>query len=584
MDALLLYTLRTGGCLAVFYLFFKLLLSRETFHRLNRIVVLAILALSCVLPCCVLTITREVAAAAEQPLDLGIEPLSGPAPASPAKAADSLPGGGQSAAAAIYLAGIAIMLLRTACSLASVRRLIRSGRQEPQEDGTVLVRVARSAGPFSWGRYIIVSEEDLQENGAAIRCHEAAHARLHHSADLLFCDLVGALQWFNPAFWLLRRDLRAIHEYEADEAVLESGADARAYQLLLIKKAVGERWYSVTNSFNHSNLKNRITMMIRRRSPRWAAAKALVLLPLVGAALGAFAETVYVVSDDEVSKDSPNLQIHGPETAVPAVALRDGMPSPKPAESPTAAVTGCPETARSITPKPERTAADSMAVRSNIPEEEMAEGAEATGESAPGRSMTMTQITTVAKSDGATTSRSEVRIRRGENGVGSVVRNLDSDTTTIHVLLDGKEIPVQAIKAVDPKKIQSITVLKDSAAVRFYDNRGAQGVILMTTKGAKNGGPRKGASQLIPIEGDRVHIDTEKSSGGSITTYEGHVTMKRIPDVAQFYLNGQPATRDEVAAIKAGKIRRMACYKGEAAVERYGEEARGGVLEIWTRR
>ena len=582
MDALLLYTLRTGGCLAVFYLFFKLLLSRETFHRLNRIVVLAILALSCVLPCCVLTITREMAAAAEQPLVL--EPLAEPAPASPAGAADPLPGGEQSAAAAIYLAGIAIMLLRTACSLASVRRLIRSGRQEPQEDGTVLVRVARSAGPFSWGRYIVVSEEDLQENGTAIRCHEAAHARLHHSADLIFCDLVGALQWFNPAFWLLRRDLRAIHEYEADEAVLESGADARAYQLLLIKKAVGERWYSVANSFNHSNLKNRITMMIRRRSPRWAAAKALVLLPLVGAALGAFAETVYVVSDDEVSKDSPNLQIPAVETAAPTVALRDGLPSPKPAESPTAAVTGCPETARSITPKPERTAADSTAIRANVPEEEGAAEAETTDESVPMRGMTMTQITTVAKSDGATTSRSEVRIRRGENGVGSVIRNLDSDTTTIHVLLDGKEIPVQAIKAVDPKKIQSITVLKDSAAVRFYDNRGAQGVILMTTKGAKNGGPRKGASQLIPIEGDRVHIDTGNSSGGSITTYEGHVTMKRIPDVAQFYLNGQPATRDEVAAIKAGKIRRMACYKGEAAVERYGEEARGGVLEIWTRR
>lgn len=581
MDALLLYTLRTGGCLAIFYLFFKLLLSRETFHRLNRIVVLAILALSCVLPCCVLTITREVPAAVEQPLDLAIEPLDRPVPAAPAEAGDPLPERGRSAAAAIYLAGIAIMLLRTGCSLAGVRRLIRSGRQEPQGDGTVLVRVARSAGPFSWGRYIVVSEEDLQENGAAIRCHEAAHARLHHSADLLFCDLVGALQWFNPAFWLLRRDLRAIHEYEADEAVLESGADARAYQLLLIKKAVGERWYSVANSFNHSNLKNRITMMIRRRSSRWAAARTLVLLPLVGAALGAFAETVYVVSDDEVSKDSPNLQIPIPETAAPSAVRHNGTPSPKPAESPADARVARTVTERTADSRPERAAADSTAIRSNVLEKEEAAEAETTDESAPMQETTGRIMTIVTNGDAA--NRTEVQVRWEGNGEPRVVRNQDSDTTVL-CLLDGKEIPVQTIKEMDPKRIQSITVLKDSTAVRRYGSRGAGGAILFTSKEAKNGGSRKEASQLIQNESDRMHIDTKNSGGGSITTYEGHVTMKRIPDVAQFYLNGRPVTRDKVAAIKPGKIRRMACYKGEEAVKRYGEEARGGVLDIWTRR
>ena len=133
--------------------------------------------------------------------------------------------------------------------------MIRRGRRERLADGTVLVRIGRSVTPFSWCRYIVLSEKDLAENGDAIVLHEKAHLRLRHSVDLLLTDLAGCLQWFNPAMWLLRRELRAIHEYEADEAVLDSGVDAKHYQLLLIRKAAGGRWYSVANSFNHSKLK-----------------------------------------------------------------------------------------------------------------------------------------------------------------------------------------------------------------------------------------------------------------------------------------------------------------------------------------
>ena len=122
-------------------------------------------------------------------------------------------------------------------------------------------------------------------------------------------DAVCLLQWFNPAVWLLRRELREVHEYEADAAVLAAGADARAYQMLLIKEAAGGRWYSVANSFNHSKLKNRITMMLRKRSSRWAGARALLLLPLVGVALGAFAETRYVISDDKDKKENVTVRI-----------------------------------------------------------------------------------------------------------------------------------------------------------------------------------------------------------------------------------------------------------------------------------
>ena len=244
MYTLMLYSLKVGACLAVFYLFFKLLLSRETFHRLNRIVVLAAMVLSFVLPLCVITVYRELPAMPELPVteEAGYAPSAEP---------ESQPFPWDKAATAAFLAGAAAALLWTLGSVCGVLHMIRRGHRERLGDGSVLVRTDQPVVPFSWYRYIVMSEKDLAENGEAIVLHEKAHLRLRHSFDLLVTDLAGCLQWFNPAMWLLRRELRAIHEYEADEAVLDSGVDARQYQLLLIRKAAGGRWYSIANSFNH---------------------------------------------------------------------------------------------------------------------------------------------------------------------------------------------------------------------------------------------------------------------------------------------------------------------------------------------
>lgn len=314
MNEFVLYNLKAGVCLAGFYLFYKLLLSRETLHRMNRIVLLLLTVLSFVLPFCVVTIERELPAQElrMEPLPVRIDipqvatamPSLTPAlPVAPPK-----PFPWSAVTLGLLLAGAVGALAWSVRSLVSVVRMIRRGRRETLEDGIVLVRTHERVTPFSWLRYIVLCDGDYYESGPQIIAHERAHIRLRHSFDLALTDLCSCLQWFNPAMWLLRQELRAIHEYEADQAVLRSGADARSYQMLLIKKAVGGRWYSVANSLNHSNLKSRITMMLRKRSSRWAAAKTLLLLPLVGVALGAFARTTYVVSDDKVTQNSENPQ------------------------------------------------------------------------------------------------------------------------------------------------------------------------------------------------------------------------------------------------------------------------------------
>ena len=355
----LTYSLKTALCITVFYLFFKLLLSRETFHAFNRRLVLAATAVSFVLPLCVITVRRtlpapQVRAEAAVPIPHaavapatavpepagGTEPLAAvPTDSLSAAAADTAPVTKEPAAAVTpaaatngetrgfdipwrqvagvtYLLGVTAVAGLTLRSVMQLRRLTRRGRREKLDNGTTLVRVDGDVTPISWWRNIVISERDLTENGEAILAHERAHIRLRHSLDLLLIDLAGAVQWFNPAMWLLRRDLRAIHEYEADAAVIASGVDARSYQLLLIRKAVGGRWYSIANSFNHSKLKNRITMMSRKKSSQRTRAHALLLLPLAGLALGAFAETVYVRADDKVTKEFSETIPSGRETAV----------------------------------------------------------------------------------------------------------------------------------------------------------------------------------------------------------------------------------------------------------------------------
>ena len=295
-------------CLAVFYLFYRLLLSRETFHRFNRIALLGILLLSCLLPFVEVSVRRPVEMYQtmmtwEQWLLLtdlaGTETHAVQVQENVLTWIQGL--------LLVYLFGILFFMLRNIYSLFGLWVLLKSGRREKVSDYVVTVVKAvlivheRDISPFSWMRYIVISQKDLHENGREILTHELAHIRNRHSWDLFAADICIFFQWFNPAAWLLKQELQNIHEYEADETVINEGVDARQYQLLLIKKAVGTRLYSMANSFNHSKLKKRITMMLKEKSSPWARLKYLYVLPVAAIAVTAFARPEVSETVEEIS-------------------------------------------------------------------------------------------------------------------------------------------------------------------------------------------------------------------------------------------------------------------------------------------
>lgn len=306
MQELLTYSLKAAAVALVFYLFYKVLLSRETFHRLNRIVLLTTVPLSMVLPLCVITIKRTVVAG---PTALGtplipIEVAEQPMVAGVTGQTDWWMVGG-----IIAIVGAAVVALWSICSIISVERLVRGSRELERDGRTRIVVTNKKISPFSWMNTIVLSEEELTEGYDLVVAHERAHIRLLHSWDMLFMNLCCALQWFNPAVWLLRRDLREVHEYEADMEVLLGGVNVRDYQLLLIKKAVGNKSYSIANSLNHSTLKNRITMMLHKKSTPASRMRVLCALPLVCLSLTAFAQTeTVVINADKVTENSHENQ------------------------------------------------------------------------------------------------------------------------------------------------------------------------------------------------------------------------------------------------------------------------------------
>ena len=312
-----MYLIQSSLILAVFYLFYKLLCSRDTLHRFNRGLLLLILALSAVLPFIHIdlpTISQEASAVFEE-LTMTIEPTeivtSGVATTEQAAPTlwQQIPW--NAVFIGFYIIGLAVCLARFVSSLLSIVRLIRKSQRQVLPDGTILITHDKPYGPFSWMRYIIVSAQDLNDNRDMILAHERAHIRLGHSWDLLLAQLCVTAQWFNPAAWLLKRELEAIHEYEADSHTLHQGFNARQYQLRLFEAATGVKFNTITNNFNNCSTKKRIIMMMKKQTSPWARLKALFVLPVALVAVVAISCTS--PKERNVDNKLSNVRVHGAE-------------------------------------------------------------------------------------------------------------------------------------------------------------------------------------------------------------------------------------------------------------------------------
>lgn len=266
MGALLVYSIIVGVTLIPIYLIVRLLMSGLTCWRFNRGLILFGYLIALAMPFVIGWIhSIDFSDGAVLDIEVGL-------PSVMAVVAD-----GEVDAVypvkwwcagvmALYFTGLLFFLLRELFIWNRMHSVISRSSHVTMPDGNVLcIHSDESIAPFSWYRYIVMSQKDYDEGGTTVIMHESMHIKARHWLDLLLAEAVALLVWYNPAGWLMRNELQAVHEYEADNGVVTGGANVRDYQLLLIQKAVGSRFPSIANSLDHSNLSKRIKMMLRKK-------------------------------------------------------------------------------------------------------------------------------------------------------------------------------------------------------------------------------------------------------------------------------------------------------------------------------
>lgn len=540
MGMFFIYSIKVAICLAAFYFFYKLLLSRDTFHAFNRATLLLLMLLSLVLPFVSLsidepTVVNNGMVQVEQLLVAGVS--------------------GEEAQPAsltlvqvlfmVYMAGVVVSVGREIVSLAGLYRLISGRGRMTTDDGIRIIVIDGDVAPFSWFSNIVISRSDYESGCREILIHEMAHISRHHSLDILLCNVLLIFQWFNPAVWLLRRELRNIHEYEADEAVLASGANAAEYQLLLIRKAVGERLFSMANNLNHNSLKKRITMMLTKRSNPWNRVKVLLTVPVAAVAVVAFATPKAESLSREIEHESDAIV--------------------------------------------------SSVVKSTSDKAALVAQGKTSGEET---------VNDMGRADDTLIANDLQRVTSTDDDVYEVVEKMPKfpggGAELMKYLSSNIKYPVEAHKAgIQGRVVVSFVVnkdgtVKDAKIVRSVDKSiDAEALRVISAMPKWQPGYQDGKAvsvrYTVPVtfrltgESRKVQSTEAGNDNTNVKISSGNNNVNiSFKDTRYYVINGVHVDAAEVKKISADKIKEIVVLKGEKAIEKFGEQARDGAIVVTT--
>jgi len=275
MGAITQYALQVALLLCVVYLLYKWTLASCTFSRFNRVVLLCMYVIVLIaIPAYTLYSSAYTEPDAESPelqIKEEVTALSDrPAPMWP------------KIVSIIYMAGAIVAIVVTSHSILHIMQIIRHGVKEKRDKFTLVFSDNKKISPFSWGKYIVVPyEETPNDDLDMIIAHERVHINLCHWIDLAIGQAIIIINWFNPAAYLMMRELQNVHEFEVDNFMIKSGIDRRQYQMLLIRNASGSLFPSIADRLCHGQLKTRIKLMMSPRSNPLRKVLASLFVPIV---------------------------------------------------------------------------------------------------------------------------------------------------------------------------------------------------------------------------------------------------------------------------------------------------------------
>ena len=309
---MLAYFLKINVAIALFYAFYRLFFYKDTFFTWRRVALLCFFAVSAVYP--LLNIQTWITA--QEPMvamaDLYADIVLPEFTLTPEKTTFDWKAILLQTAGFVYWGGVALLAARFLIQLAGIIRL--AFRSRKTKIGNTNVHLLKQAsGPFSFFHWIFIhptshTEDELSE----ILTHEQTHANQWHSIDVLVSEIVCIFCWFNPFAWLMKREIRTNLEYLADNRVLETGHDSKAYQYHLLGLSHHKAAATIYNSFNVLPLKKRIKMMNKKRTREIGRTKYLMFLPLAAllmiiSNIEAVARTTKEMAKDVIEAVEENL-------------------------------------------------------------------------------------------------------------------------------------------------------------------------------------------------------------------------------------------------------------------------------------
>ena len=468
MESLLFYLLRASIVMAVFYGLYKLFFSRNTFHKSNRVLLILIVVITSILPLFSFNLLTNINLPESEANLLDLSKL---------QIIEQVGNFEQKATfpwipflLILFVAGMLFTFIRYIIGINQIWKIIASSEKqfifnsEKQfiSNNAVLCITDKNISPFSWWTYIVISRKDYtQDNSQTILSHEKAHIHMNHSMDMILFDLFTIFFWFNPFSWLLKREIQTVHEYMADEQVLNNGIDAKQYQYLLIRKSVGEHKFALANNFRQRNLHKRITMMTKTKTSKrmkWNYVFALPVLFLSITALSAPKLNAKVVASDPPVK----IEIVGHNNDTTTIETDPQIKSETKGEI------------KGITTIAKNGESKILYIYDGV---KMSN--EEIGKINPNNIADITVI----KDKSAV----EMYGKEGEDGV-IIINSKDAPKESVIekkplIIIDGEKMPLgYELNTIKPFDIESISVLKDGGALEQYGEEGRNGVIVITKK------------------------------------------------------------------------------------------------------
>lgn len=584
------YFLQVILCSGIMMGYYWLVLRNKRFHHYNRFYLLAIALLSWVVP--LVKIQWQFQSVSDE---LSMVQLLSVVADSNTKIEAAVTRSGfqwswEMAAWGMYLTVAAVLLGGMIIALMRLYQLLKA--HSCKNVGEVYLILTQAKGtPFSFFRYIFWNEEiDIRsEAGKQILQHELTHVKQKHSVDKIIIQLVLVVGWFNPFFWLLKKEMEMIHEFIADKKAVTDG-DTAALAHMLLTAAYPRQQFAMTNPFFFSPIKRRLQMLANNRHPRFSYLRRLVVLPLMAVVVLLFAfrnkeqrargPISVATMMEKVVEESKDLLTYVEKKRTDTIVIQADTVYIQ-GKDKNDVVKIIPVLAKSKPLSKALIVLDGKKVDNSVLDT---------------LNTNLIASVDVLKGESAT---STMYGEDGKNGI-VVITTKKVITPKPLMILDGKKVDSNLLDLIDPSRIQAVNVLKNESATALYGEEGKNGVVMITTKKAGN---KEEGAVVVTGFGAKPTITSVRNypSGNSINVGVGQFGAKasavrkyadtlgwisgihdyKIPSNVWVLIDGEPGNLNDV---KPDEIAEVRVIKDATATAKYGEAAKNGVVEVITKK